>query len=48
VEERCYPQFQIIGALLETGFEDVEAIPSPEAGITSDLGFGRVFFVARV
>ncbi len=47
VEERCYPQFQITGALLDMGFQDVEAIPAPEAGVTGDLGFGRVFFVAR-
>ena len=47
VKERCYPQFQIIGALLDCGFHDVEAVPSSLAGITSDLGVGRVFFVAR-
>lgn len=47
VEERCYPQFQIVRALIEAGFRDVEAFPSPQLGIKTDLGFGRVFFAAR-
>ena len=47
VEQRCYPQGEILTALLESGFTNVEAISAEDAGVTSDLGFGRVFYSAR-
>lgn len=47
VEQRCYPSGEIVTALLESGFTSVDVIPAEDAGITSDLGFGRVFYVAR-
>jgi SAM-dependent methyltransferase len=47
VEQRCYPLSDIVFALNEAGFRHIETIPAKDAGVTSDLGFGRVFFVAR-
>ena len=47
VRERCYPTSEILGALIASGFKDVEAIPASDAGILSNLGFGRIFFRAR-
>lgn len=46
VEQRCYSQGEILQALRQAGFQDAQALTSSEAGITSDLGFGRLFFVA--
>lgn len=48
VEQRCYAQADILLALASAGFTNVEAIPSQQAGITSELGFGRVFFAATI
>ncbi len=48
VEQRCYPLEDILIALNEAGFREVEAIAARDAGIKSDLGFGRMFFVARL
>ena len=47
VEERCYTQQEILVALAEAGFRRIEAIAARDAGMRSDVGFGRVFFVAR-
>jgi len=47
VEQRCYQPEQIIGGLTDAGFRSISAIRAEEAGITSELGFGRVFFSAR-
>ncbi len=47
VEQRCYQQGEIVKALLESGFKNVEALSAADAGVTSDLGFGRIFYVAR-
>src|SRR6185312_11744852 len=47
VEQRCYPLEDILQAAHEAGFRHVEAIPAKDAGVRSDLGFGRVFFVAQ-
>jgi SAM-dependent methyltransferase len=47
VEQRCYPLADILLALNRAGFRHVEAIPAKDAGVTSDLGFGRMFFVTR-
>ena len=48
VEQRCYTQQEILLALAEAGFSGMEAIPAQNAGMRSDVGFGRVFFVARL
>jgi SAM-dependent methyltransferase len=47
VEERCYPQPEILLALRNTGFSRVEAMPAAHAGMDVQLGFGRHFFSAR-
>jgi SAM-dependent methyltransferase len=47
VEQRCYPKSEILEALALAGFAGIEAIESADAGITSDLGYGRLFFVAQ-
>jgi SAM-dependent methyltransferase len=46
VEQRCYPKSEIVEALESAGFRGIEAVASADAGITSDLGYGRLFFVA--
>lgn len=47
VEERCYPESEILLALDQVGFKTIEALSATEAGVTAELGFGRVFFSAR-
>jgi SAM-dependent methyltransferase len=47
VRQRCYTQQEIVDALREAGFGEIEAVPANQAGIQSDLGYGRIFFVAR-
>jgi len=46
VEEQCYSQQDILRALAETGFRNIEAITAFETGMTSEIGFGRVFFAS--
>ena len=47
VEQRCYARAEIISALNEAGFRKFEAISAEDLGVTADLGFGRIFFVAQ-
>jgi SAM-dependent methyltransferase len=47
VEQRCYAQSEILRTLHSAGFRSTDVFTSIEAGVTSDLGFGRLFFVAR-
>jgi SAM-dependent methyltransferase len=47
VEQRCYGRTEIVAALNETGFREIEAISAEDLGVTADLGFGRIFFVAH-
>ncbi len=47
VEQRCYEETAIVGELQQTGFHTIEAIGARDAGVTSELGFGRIFVVAR-
>jgi SAM-dependent methyltransferase len=47
VEQRCYPQALVMEALSEAGFREIEATTAESAGITAELGFGRIFFSAR-
>jgi SAM-dependent methyltransferase len=46
VEQRCYPQAEILLALNRSGFQRVESVTARAAGVTAGLGFGRVFFTA--
>jgi SAM-dependent methyltransferase len=47
VEERCYKQQEIVEALAETGFVSIVAVAASECGVTSDLGYGRIFYSGR-
>lgn len=47
VEERCYALADILVALDEAGFSSVQNVSAVDAGMTSQLGFGRCFFSAR-
>ena len=47
VEQRCYPQEAILGALSEAGFREIEAVTAENAGVAAQLGFGRIFFSCR-
>jgi len=47
VEQRTYPQTDILRGLHNAGFRTVEPVTARKAGVTSGLGFGRVFYVAR-
>ncbi|HEX4809354.1 MAG TPA: class I SAM-dependent methyltransferase [Bryobacteraceae bacterium] len=47
VEERCYKEQDIIGALAETGFISIMALPAAECGVSSELGYGRIFYSGR-
>jgi SAM-dependent methyltransferase len=43
VEQQCYSTDEIRHALDEAGFREIEMYTALEAGMTSELGFGRVF-----
>jgi SAM-dependent methyltransferase len=47
VYERCYSESQITDALYRAGWTNVKCETARNAGIESDLGFGRLFFSAR-
>jgi hypothetical protein len=47
VEQQCYAQSEILQSLSEAGFREVESMPAIDAGVTAELGFGRMYFVAR-
>jgi hypothetical protein len=44
VEQRCYRVEEILIALNQAGLRKVETTPATAVGVTSDLGFGRMFF----
>jgi SAM-dependent methyltransferase len=46
VEQRCYQETEILSAARSAGFNRIEAVTAREAGVTSQLGYGRVYFVA--
>jgi SAM-dependent methyltransferase len=48
VYERCYTQQEVLIALGDAGFTQIEAVAAHGAGVLSALGDGRIFFVARV
>jgi SAM-dependent methyltransferase len=43
VEEQCYSPEEIRCALLQTGFQDPELYRAAQAGVTDELGFGRIY-----
>lgn len=43
IEEKCYSQTEIVAAVRASGFSQVECIPACEAGMTAEIGFGRLF-----
>lgn len=47
VKQRCYTQAEILSAVRNAGFTAIEAMSARDAGITSEIGFGRIYFVAR-
>lgn len=47
VEQRCYEQDEIVAALKRAGFAEIETTDALAAGITAELGFGRIFVTAR-
>ncbi len=48
VEQQCYAQADILIALNQAGFRTIEAVAARDAGVTSELGFGRTYFTARL
>ena len=47
VEECCYEEVEIFTALREAGFRDIESVNARDAGMASDIGWGRIFVTAR-
>jgi len=47
VHQQCYALEDILLALREAGFRTLETIPAKDVNVTSELGFGRVYFAAR-
>ncbi len=43
IAEQCYSKKEIEAALIEAGFAAVECYTALEAGVTDDLGFGRIY-----
>lgn len=46
IEETCYTQREIVDALTNAGFHAIECLPARQAGMHSEIGFGRMFFTA--
>src|SRR5581483_10551350 len=46
VKQRCYAQAEIMSALRDAGFTAIETLSARDAGVTSEIGFGRIYFVA--
>ena len=47
IHEMCYSQTEVVAALRRAGFGSVDCVPACEAGMTSEIGFGRLFITAR-
>jgi SAM-dependent methyltransferase len=47
VEQQCYSQAEILETLRQAGFRGIEVISARDAGVTSELGFGRTYFSVR-
>ncbi len=48
VDQQCYALEDILLTLREAGFRSLETVPAKDANVTSELAFGRVYFVARL
>jgi hypothetical protein len=46
VEQRCYEREDILSALANAGFRDIQASMAVDLGVDPDLGFGRMFVSA--
>ncbi|MFL6446454.1 MAG: class I SAM-dependent DNA methyltransferase [Bryobacteraceae bacterium] len=47
VEQRSFPEAEITARLERAGFGNIESTTAADAGMTEDLGFGRIFVSAR-
>ena len=47
VEQQCYTQAEILTNLSAAGFRDIEAIAACDAGVSAELGVGRIYFAAQ-
>jgi hypothetical protein len=47
VEQRSFPEAEIRSLLERTGFGNIQFTTAAKAGMTQDLGFGRIFVSAR-
>jgi SAM-dependent methyltransferase len=47
IEEQCYSQNEILSSLSRAGFEQLESVMANEAGVTAELGFGRIYVSAH-
>jgi SAM-dependent methyltransferase len=47
IRQRCYSQSEIVSAFADAGFSRIEVISARDAGVTADLGFGRIFVSGR-
>ena len=46
VQQRCYTQMEITVGLADAGFSRIEAVSGRQAGMSSELALGRMFFSA--
>ncbi len=46
VPQRCYGNDEILAALEKAGFRDISYISAKEAGVTGEIGYGRLFWSA--
>jgi SAM-dependent methyltransferase len=46
IEEQCYSREEISSALEQAGFRAIEMYTPAEAGVTDELGFGRIYIRA--
>ncbi|HTS30589.1 MAG TPA: class I SAM-dependent methyltransferase [Bryobacteraceae bacterium] len=47
IEQRCYMPAEIVAALRNAGFSEIECYDARDLGMAGDLGTGRTFYVAR-
>jgi hypothetical protein len=43
VEEQCYSRDEIEAAMIGSGFGSLECFPAMAAGVTDELGYGRIY-----
>ncbi len=47
IQQRSYRQEEILKALSEAGFRNLETVPGEDAGVTHGMGIGRLFVTAQ-